>query len=143
MVLFSFVNNVEKWISFPAIIISFVSNQDYYKEAGKSWIISVYIVVKALYPTQESKIRDIAAKGTVKKPGELHGKGKKWPLILITGGIRKDAKSSGRSITLAITGFIEINILSIPRGTGAYRQYEITGAAKTSRAKCLQSWTRY
>lgn len=118
-------------------------NQDYYKEAGKSWIISVYIVVKALYPTQESKIRDIAAKGTVKKPGELHGKGKKWPLTLITGRIRKDVKGSGIRSALDITRNTGIGILSIPRGTGVYRRCEITGGAKTSRAKCLQSWTRY
>jgi len=118
-------------------------NQDYYKEAGKSWIISVHIVVKALNPTQESKIRDIAAKGTVKKPGELHGKGKKWPLTLITERIRKDAKESGIRAALDITRNTGIGILSIPGGTGVYRRYEITGGAKTNRVKCLQNWTRY
>jgi len=118
-------------------------NRDYYKEAGKLWIISAHTVARALSLTQGFKIKDIAAKRTVKKPGELHGKGKKWPLTRITGRIRKDAKLSGKSVTLTIIAFTGINILSIPKGTGFCRQYEITGGVKTNRVKCLQSWTRY
>ncbi|MBU1148355.1 MAG: hypothetical protein KKD11_08410 [Candidatus Omnitrophica bacterium] len=109
------------WISFSATIIAFVVNQDYYKEAGKCCIISAYTAVKALSPTQESKIKDIAAKRTVREPGGLHGKGKRWQLTLTTGRIRKDAKESGISTILTIAAFIEINILNIPRGIGFYR----------------------
>ena len=70
-------------------------NRDYYKEAGKPWIISAYTAVRSFNPTQESKIKDIAAERSAREPGGLHGKGKKWLLIWITERINKGAKGSG------------------------------------------------
>ena len=101
-----------------------------------------YIAARSFNPIQESKIKDIAAKRTVREPDELHGKGKKCPLTRITGRINKDVKESGRRAAMDIIRNIGINILSIPKGTGFCRRCGIACGARTSRAKCLQSWTR-
>jgi len=78
-------------------------------------------VAKALNRTPELKISDIVIMRSVGRPDELHGKGKKWQVTRIIRRIRKGAKGSGKSVTLTITAFIEINILSIPKGTGFCR----------------------
>ena len=99
-------------------------------------------MARSFNPIQELKIKDIAGKRSVREPGGLHGKGKKWQVILITGRINKDVKESGRRTTMDIIRNIGINILSIPKGTGFCRRCGIACGARTSRAKCLQSWTR-
>jgi len=91
-------------------------NRDYYKEAGKPWITSAYIAARSFNPIQESKIKDIVTKRTVREPGGLHGKGKRWPLTRITGRTRKDAKGSGMRAALDIIRNIGINTLNIPKG---------------------------
>ncbi len=58
-------------------------------------MVSAYTAVGALYPIQESKIKDIAAKRAVKRPGVPDGRSSRWPRIQIIKRTNKDVGKDG------------------------------------------------
>jgi len=85
-------------------------NREYYKEAGKPWIISAHIAAKALSPIQELKIKNIVTTKTVRRPGVINGTGRNWLKTEITGITKDGARKTGSSSIPAITRSIEPSI---------------------------------